>query len=113
MLNTLNFPDDSPNVDPVRVEFDITQPRVAERYHSINSKIYESNLMRQDDFQLERNIQTKDWIIRVNNSILGMNYVYTYYLGKACKWWDYKNPAELYYNIADKMIDNRWTERRT
>ena len=37
----------------------------------------------------------------------------TYYLGKACKWWYYSNPAEFYYNIAEEMIDNRWTERST
>ena len=59
--------DDSPNADPVRVEFQINQPRVAERYYSNNWKIDESNLTRQDDFQLERKIQNKDWSIRVNN----------------------------------------------
>ena len=77
--------DDSPNADPVFVEFDINQPRVAERYHSRNSRIGESNRTRQDDLKLERKLQTKDWSIRVNNSILGMNVVYTYYFGKACK----------------------------
>ena len=29
--------------------------------------------MDQDDFQLERKLQTNDWSIRVNTSILGMN----------------------------------------
>ena len=75
---------DSPNADPVRVEFDINQPRVAERYYSRNLMIDESNRTRQYDFQLERNLQAKDWSIRVNNSILGMNDVDTYYLRKAC-----------------------------
>ena len=28
---------DSPNADPVHVEFDINQPRVAERYYSVYS----------------------------------------------------------------------------
>ena len=59
--------DDSPNVDPVCVEFDINQPRVAERYYSRNSNIDASNRMSQDDFQLERKLHTKDWSIRVNN----------------------------------------------
>ena len=31
--------DDIPNADPVRVEFEINQPRVAERYYSRNSNI--------------------------------------------------------------------------
>ena len=105
--------DDSPNADPVCVEFEINQPRVAERYYSRNTKIDESNLMRQYYFQLERKIQNKDWSIRVNTSILGMNDVDTYYLGKACNWCDDRNPAEFYYNLAEKMIDNRWTERMT
>ena len=39
--------DDSPNKYPVRVEFEINQPRVAERYYSINSKIDERNCTRQ------------------------------------------------------------------
>ena len=56
--------DDNPNADPFFVEFDINQPRVAERYYSVNSKIYNSNRTRQDDFQLERKLQTKDWSIR-------------------------------------------------
>ena len=44
--------DDSPNEYPVRAEFEINQPRVAERYYSINSKIDESNHTRQDDLKL-------------------------------------------------------------
>ena len=52
--------DDSPNSDPVRVEFDIDQPRVDERYYSSNSKIDESNRTSKYDFQLERKLQTKD-----------------------------------------------------
>ena len=51
--------------------------------------------MRQDDFQMQRKLQTKDWSIRVDNSIIGMNGVYAYYLGKSCKWWDDSNPADL------------------
>ena len=105
--------DDSPNANPVRVEFEINQPKVAERYHSINLRIDDSNCTRQDDFQLERKLQTKDWSIRVNTSILGMNVVYTYYLGKSCKCRNERNPSEFQYNLADDMIENRWTERST
>ena len=87
---------DSPNSDPVRVDFDINQPRFAERYYSRNSKIYERNRMRQDDFQLERNIQTKDWVIIVNTSNLGMNNFDTYYIGRSCNWWYDSKTEELY-----------------
>ena len=105
--------DDSPHAYTVRVEFDINQPRVSEIYYSINQKIDQSNRKRQDDLQLDRKLQTKDWSIRVNTSVIGINDVATYYLGKTCKWWDERNPAEFYYNLAEEMIDNRWTERMT
>ena len=42
--------DDIPNADPISVEFDINQPRVAERYYYRKSKIDESNCTRQDGF---------------------------------------------------------------
>ena len=71
------------------------------------------NCTRQNDFKSERKFQTKDRSIRVNNSILGMNVVYTYYLGKACKRRDESNPSEFQYNLADDMIENRWNERST
>ena len=96
----LRYLDYSPNADPVRVEFEINQLRVSEIYYYRNPKIDERNCTRQDYLQLEGKLQTKDWSIRVNTSILGMNDVDTYYIGKACKWWYGRNPADFYYNIA-------------
>ena len=52
--------DDSRNENPVCVEFDINQPWVAKIYYSINPKIDESYRTRQDYFQLERRLHTKD-----------------------------------------------------
>ena len=105
--------DDSPITYLVCVEFVINQPRVAERYYYQNSKIDESNRTRQDDFKLDKNLQTKDLSIRDNTSILGMNDVYTYYIGKACKWWYDRNPEDLYCNLSEEMIHNWWTNKRT
>ena len=65
--------DDIPNTDPVNVDFDINKPWVAEIYYSRNSKIDKRNCTRQYGFQLEKKLQTKDWSILVNTSILGMN----------------------------------------
>ena len=62
--------DDIPNVDLVRVKFEINQPGVAEKYYSINSEIDKRNGTIQDDFQFKSKLQTKDWSIRVNTSIL-------------------------------------------
>ena len=62
--------DDSPNLDPFCVEFDINKPRVDEIYYSINFNIGDSNHTRQYDFQLKRKLQTKDWSVKVNTSIL-------------------------------------------
>ena len=42
-----------------------------------------------------------------------MNDVDNYYLGKACEWWDDRNPAYFYYNISEEIIGIQWTERRT
>ena len=39
-----------------------------------------------------------------------MDDVDAYYLGKACEWWDNRNPAEFYYNYTED-IENLWTER--
>ena len=50
---------DITNADPVRVEFETNQPRVDERYYSINSKIDDSNRTRQDDFQLDRKLRPR------------------------------------------------------
>ena len=69
--------DDSPNENQFCVEFDINQTRVDERYNSKKLKIRESSRTRQDDFQLERKLQTKYWSIKVNSSILGMDDVNT------------------------------------
>ena len=88
--------DDSPNAYTVCVKFDINKPRIAERYYSRNLNTDESNCMRKYDLQLEGKLQTKDWSIKVNTSILGMDDVDTYYLGKDCEWWDDRNPEEFY-----------------
>ena len=56
----IRYLDDSPNADTVRVEFETNQPRVAEIYYSINLKIDEINRTRQDDFQLDKKLRTKD-----------------------------------------------------
>ena len=97
---------------PVCVQFDINHTRMDEKYYSRNFKIDESNRTRHDDFQLQSKLQTKDWIIKAYTSILGMDGVDTYYLGKACDWWDDRNPAKLYYNLTEDIIDNRLTEIR-
>ena len=51
---------DIPNAYPVRVEFEINQPKVAGRYYSRNPNIDESNHTRQDYLQLEKKLHTKD-----------------------------------------------------
>ena len=69
--------DDGPNADPVCVEFDINKSRVSEGYYSRNLNIDERNRTRKSYFQLDRKLQTKDWSIRFNTSILVMNDVNT------------------------------------
>ena len=96
----------APNAAPEHVELEIPQPKAAEHYYSANAKIDESNRVRQDDFKLERKLVTKDWAIRVNHSIMGMADVDTYYIGRACGWWEDQCPDDFYYALAEEMIDN-------
>ena len=66
----------------------------------MNFNIDESKHIRQDDFQLKRNLKTNYWSIKFNTSIFVMYDVDTYYLGKACEHWYGRKPEELYYNLA-------------
>ena len=62
--------------------------------------------------KFESNLQTKDWNIRVNTSILGINDVCNFYIGKYCNWWGERNPEWFHYNISGEIIHNRCTEKR-
>ena len=103
--------DKAKDADPEHVTFEIKQPKAAEVYYSACGKIDHSNRIRQNEFQMERKLETKQWDIRVNTSILGMIDVDTYLLGKQCKWWDDKDPKEFHYNLAEEMIENTWDAR--
>ena len=100
--------DQEPDAEPERAELSIPQPKAAEIYYSVCGKIDQSNRTRQDDFKLERKLQTKSWHIRVNQTVLGFNDVDTYRVGKLCDLWDGENPNEFYYGLAEEMIDNTY-----
>ena len=102
-----------PNAEPEHITFQIKQPKAAEKYYNAAGKIDYSNKIRQHEFQMERKLQTKCWHIRVNTSIIAMNDVNTWLLGKACNWWEDTCPKEFHYHLAEEMIDNTWGQRTT
>ena len=58
-------------------------------YYKGNAQIDKHNRTRQQVIQLETKLKVKEWHLQVNHTILGINDVDTYRLGKAI-WWKTK-----------------------
>ncbi len=59
----------APNAASERVIMTIKQPQIAEVYYDTCGAIDRHNRYRQDDLQMEKKVETKDWSVRVNLSI--------------------------------------------
>ena len=70
------------NVEPIRMEVLIKQPKAAEEYYLANDKVDQHNRHRQSGVMLEKKILTRDWSKRLNDSILSMCLVDAYLLAK-------------------------------
>ena len=57
---------------PVRVEFNINQPKAAKMYYSTSGKIDNHKRRHHETLRLEIKVETNDWSKRLNQSILGM-----------------------------------------
>ena len=68
---------------PRRVNIEVEQPKVVEKYYATCAAIDQHNRCRQDDLQLERKIGVSDWDKRVNMGILGFCIVDAWKLYKA------------------------------
>jgi hypothetical protein len=73
-----------PNAAPVRVELDIPQPQATELYYSVSGMIDWHNRCRQNDLQLERKLETLDWPMWVNTTLLGICIIDTWYAYSQC-----------------------------
>jgi Transposase IS4 len=103
--------DKTPDAEPNRISYTIPQPRAAEIYYSCCEKIDQHNRDRQDTLMLERKVQTKDWSLRVNMTLLGMIFVDTW---KVWQQFTYNNTEAIetqksfYGTLSAEMIDNTY-----
>jgi hypothetical protein len=95
------------NAEPERVNLQIPQPEAAELYYSVCGMIDWHNRCRQDDLQLEKELGTLDWSMRVNTTLLGMCIVDTWYAYSQCTKTKEKQKA-FYSFLAEELIDNKY-----
>jgi hypothetical protein len=103
----------TPNAAPEQVTFSIKQPKIAEFYYSTCAAIDKHNRLRQDDFRIEKKVETKDWSMRVNLTIFSMIVVDTWLVFSAFKnvpTVEY-NQKEFYSALAEELIDNSYGNR--
>jgi hypothetical protein len=67
-----------PNAPPEEVTMSIQQPQIAEAYYSTYAAIDRYNRYCQDDLRIEKKIETNDWSVCVNLSIIAMIVVDTW-----------------------------------
>jgi predicted RNA-binding Zn-ribbon protein involved in translation (DUF1610 family) len=97
------------NEVPQMVEFEIPQPEAAELFYSVAASIDRHNRHRQDNLQLERKLQTKDWSNRVNFTILGMHIVDTWLAWKGLGLCDEGETENVFYEyLAEELIENEY-----
>ena len=99
---------------PVRVEIETPVPKVVRTYYSAASMVDRHNRCRQDDLQIEKSFETKDWSMRVNMTLFGMIVVNSWLLYKGSMGGRQKiSQSEFYLRLADGLIDNNYDSART
>ena len=99
---------------PVRVEIETPVPNVVRTYYSAASMVDRHNRCRQDDLQIEKSFETKDWSMRVNMTLFGMIVVNSWLLYKGSMGGRQKiSQSEFYLRLADGLIDNNYDSART
>jgi hypothetical protein len=76
-------------------------------YYSVCGMIDWHNRCRQDDLQLEKELGTLDWSMRVNTTLLGMCIVDTWYAYSQCTKTKEKQ-KDFYSFLAKELIDNKY-----
>jgi len=90
-----------------RMALTVPQPQVAETYYRCCSQLYRHNRCRHDALQLEHQLVTHDWSMRVTVSFLGIWIVDSWLLysgarGAAAGL----NQNEFYDDLAEQLIEN-------
>ena len=94
------------NEEPERLELIIPQPKVAEVYYETCAGVDQHNRSRQDNLKFERKLETKNWSVRVNLSILGIIIVDARKVYKGTLGENTEDEQDFYENLAEEMIDN-------
>ena len=92
---------------PVWVEFTVNQPKAAEIYYNTCGKIDHHNRRRHDTLRLEIKVETNDWSKRVNQSIIRMIVVDTFF------WYNQlvnasEKEGDFYLRLVEELIDNKY-----
>jgi len=99
--------DKEPNAEPTKVDIYIDQPEAADLYYSACGKIDQHNRHRQASLMLEKKLITRNWNVRVNQTLFGMSVVDSFLLMQGCQgnWL----VQRLYYELlAQDLIDNQY-----
>ena len=94
---------------PERVQLEIDQPEVVEKYYSSCASIDQHNRCRKDDLMFEGKLRTLDWSVRVNKSVLGivMEDAWRLYEGE---WGNRKKlkHRDFYEDLGSELIFNSY-----
>ena len=75
----------TPNADPTHEHIRIAQTEAGEIFYDGCQAIDKHNRVRQEQFNLEKKVQTMSWSNRANHSLLSMCFVDSYHLAKGCQ----------------------------
>ena len=101
--------DSTTNAEPERQELTLKQPSLVKCYYDTFSSIDRHNKQSQDDLELERTVNTKDWWKRVCLSIVGMILVDKCNFHQACVHPSDidSDPDTFWTGLAEEMVDNQ------
>ena len=84
-------------------------PEAVAAYYSAAAKIDEHNRCRQDDLNIEKKLEVKDWSMRVNSTLLAICASDSWLLYKGGRGARTRmSPDQFYTVLAEQLIDNRY-----
>jgi hypothetical protein len=101
---------EDPNADAELVHLKISQPMACEVYYNACAMIDRHNRCRQDDLDLEKKIQTRDWAKQFNMSLFGMCVVDAWLAFKHVRQTK-ELQRDFYIKLSEELIDNRYDRR--
>ena len=104
----------TPNADPVNEHICIPQTEAGEIFYHGCQAIDKHNRVRQEQFNLEKKVQTMSWSNRANHSILAMCFVDAFQLAKGAQGpLNHVGGARAFIeSLLEQLIDNDY-DRRT